>query len=316
MSLIQCRACEATIDVSSPRVQVPEMMFGSRDPFLYTVCRACECLQICTPPTDLSLYYPPSYYSFDAPGHGNVLRRTFRNARNRYALTGSGYMGRILGSVLPFPYPDVRTALGMVGKHGATRILDVGCGAGWLLRDLRSAGFEHTLGIDPFLDRDTTSEGGVRVLRRSIQELDGSFDLIMFHHVLEHVPDQIATINSVGQHLEPGGVCLIRIPLASSYAWERYQEHWVQIDAPRHFVLHTARSIEALAARAGLRLVLVRYDSTAFQFTGSELYKRGIPLVEMDGQFTRRELRRYGRLAQRLNAEGRGDQAAFIFRKE
>lgn len=75
-----------------------------------------------------------------------------------------------------------------------------------------------------------------------------------------------------------------------------------------------------LAEAVGLEAENVEYDSGAFQFWGSELYVRDIPLKGVHpgnlGRFFRRdELKEFRVWAARLNGEGRGDQAAFVLRK-
>src|SRR6185437_9012453 len=102
---------------------------------------------------------------------------------------------------------------------------------------------------------------------------------IMFHHSFEHIEDQIGTLAEVKSKLSPNGLCLIRIPVAQ-WAWRHYGVNWVQLDAPRHFVIHTHESMIMAAEQAGLNIVNVEYDSTAFQFWGSELYRKDIPLTE------------------------------------
>jgi hypothetical protein len=58
----------------------------------------------------------------------------------------------------------------------------------------------------------------------------------------------------------------------------------------------------------------VVFDSTSFQFVGSELYSRGLPLTESvraRSLFTSEQIRNWKRKARELNLSGRGDQAAF-----
>jgi hypothetical protein len=109
------------------------------------------------------------------------------------------------------------------------------------------------------------------------------------------------------------------VRVANSVAWERFGTDWVQLDAPRHYYLHSIKSLVLLANRAGLDLASIEYDSTGFQFVGSELYRRQIPLRESDGApsrlFTGKQLRQFEADARRLNRLGRGDQAVFCFRK-
>ena len=107
---------------------------------------------------------------------------------------------------------------------------------------------------------------------------------------------------------------MIRVPIASSYAWEFYREHWYQIDAPRHFYLHSLSSMGLLAEQSGLAVHEVVYDSTVDQFRTSEMYRRGVRSLK-DAGFSKAQVRAWNRSAARLNREGRGDQAVFYLRK-
>jgi hypothetical protein len=53
---------------------------------------------------------------------------------------------------------------------------------------------------------------------------------------------------------------------------------WVQLDAPRHFFLHSANSLGLLAGKVGMAVTETVYDSDELQFVGSEQYLKGIPL--------------------------------------
>jgi hypothetical protein len=142
----------------------------------------------------------------------------------------------------------------------------------------------------------------------------------MFHHSLEHMPGHQAVLQAARDRLAGGGVVLVRMPLVSSDAFERYREHWVQIDAPRHLLLHTERGFRDLARSAGLDVADIVYDSEAFQFWGSELYRRGLALDawrERPGElFGDAELAAFQAEAEAVNARGRGDQAAFFLQRE
>src|SRR5256885_2327700 len=83
-------------------------------------------------------------------------------------------------------------------------------------------------------------------------ELDGSWNMVMFNHSFEHLPEPVQVLRRVARLLSPDGVCVIRIPVAGSYAWRRYREDWVQLDAPRHLFLHTTASLGKAAAAARL----------------------------------------------------------------
>jgi SAM-dependent methyltransferase len=216
-------------------------------------------------------------------------------------------------------FPNAKlTALSKVNLTKKSRIMDVGCGSGSLLYALKEVGFTNLMGIDPYLKDNICYENGLNILKQTIHDLQDEYDLIMYHHSFEHIADPYHELESVSRRLAPGGVCMIRIPTVSSFAWERYREHWYQIDAPRHYFLHSVESMALLAGRAGFHLQKPVYDSTVDQFRGSELYARGIPFMsgEVKHLFTNAQIRAWKREAGKLNRAGRGDQAVFYLVKD
>ena len=202
------------------------------------------------------------------------------------------------------------------------RILDIGSGVGRLLMHLKALGYENLLGVDPFVDKDTRISNGPTILKRSIEETTGQFDLIVMNHSLEHMARPRIVFDNLRRILAPSGVAVIRTPVATSQAWREFGVDWVQLDAPRHLVVHSAKSIEVLAAGNGLSLDRVVYDSTAFQFWGSEQYRRGISLSDRrsyqlsarKSMFTQQDIDDFSRRALELNRRGEGDQACFYLR--
>ncbi|MEE7479145.1 class I SAM-dependent methyltransferase [Methylobacterium hispanicum] len=313
--VFRCRVCDGPAET---RHAAREMMFGRRDPFTYRECSACGCLQIETVPENLADYYGEDYYSFgdlDAEFADPALRGAY-GERVRALLTLPE------AEALAVSHADMRRPLLSLRRLDLARrprILDVGCGSGRLLYQLRLAGWDAVEGVDPFLPQDVVYANGLEVRRAEIGAAAGPYDVIMLHHVFEHLPDPLATLRAVRGRLAPGGLCLLRLPLADSEACETYGVDWVQLDAPRHLFLHTKASLERLAERSGFRIAEVAYDSYDLQFWGSEQYRRDIPLFDPGsyrwGQgaplFTPEEIDRWRARSVALNAEGRGDQAAF-----
>jgi hypothetical protein len=161
------------------------------------------------------------------------------------------------------------------------------------------------------------------VLKRTLDGMSGTYRFIILNHSMEHMDDQHASMGHIRRLLDDEGIALVRIPIAGGHAWRTYGADWVQLDAPRHLFLHTAKSMDILARGAGLAVDEVDYDGTAFQFWGSEQYRRDIPLRDERSYqvnpkrsvFTPEQIKQYGRLAAELNAKGDADQASFYLKK-
>lgn len=322
MNNMTCKICGNSTENKVYKVR--EMMFGLRAKFIYFQCSKCECLQIAEFPDDMSKYYPSDYYSFHSPEQQepkNLMKKFLRNCRNKYAILNKSLLGKIVYSYMPDEFLNL---IAQSGINEDSAILDVGCGSGILLNRLKKVGFNNLLGIDPFIRENIRYDNGLTIEKKSIHEVNGVWDLIMFHHSYEHVPDALETLESVSKLLKKNGVCLIRIPTVSSYAWEHYKENWVQLDAPRHFFLHSVKSIKYLAEKVDLILENVIYDSNDFQFWGSEQYVKDIPLNDPNSQrvdpaksmFSNEQIVKYKELANELNLKNLGDAAAFFLRKD
>ena len=312
-------ACRICANAEGNRTfEAREMMYGTRETFAYFRCAGCGCLQIAEIPADLARFYPPDYTSFKpSPGRrfAGALRGAMRRARYRYAVLGRGLAGRLLHALAP---KKSLAHLRHVALTLDSRVLDVGCGTGELLLILREIGMRNLLGVDAFLEREIEYPNGLRVLRGTIDDAAGVWDCVMFNYSLEHMSDQVGALRAAAERLAPGGTCLARIPLVSSEAWERYGVDWVNLDAPRHLYLHSAKSFALVVERAGLRVERALYDSDDFQFRGSELYRRDIPLNSPAGRkaFSRRQIRAWRLEAESLNHESRGDLATFYLKKK
>lgn len=308
-----CRICGGAGPFRSYRVR--EMMFGLGESFDYALCPDCGCLQIAAIPDDMSRYYGAGYYSFGPRPAQHGVGAALVRARNRALAGRADPVGWLVGRFRPY---RALASLRPLRLAPDARIVDVGCGGGELLLALQSAGFSALLGVDPFIAHDLNLGGGLVVRRAELPAVSGPFDLVMFHHSLEHIDDPHTVLRAAHDALVPRGRCLVRIPTVSSFAWRHYGVDWCALDAPRHLVLHSTQSIRLLAERCGFTVHDIVCDSDAFQFWGSEQYRRGIALmrpgcndiVPAPGVFIPAELRAFGRHAVRLNRANDGDQIA------
>lgn len=297
-----------------------EMMFGTNEVFEYMECGYCGSLQITSIPNDLERHYPnDGYYSYKPPQEKHLPSwiAVLRSRRTLGFLGLGGLPERLLSALSKEPEHFRWFRKGRVTLE--SRIVDIGCGAGRLLLKLRREGFVNLLGVDPFISDDINYGSGLRVLKRSIEDLEGMFDFLMLHHSFEHMSDPVAVLDTLRKRISFTGTVLIRIPVADCYARRKYGIHWMAWDAPRHLFLHTVRGMHVLARRTGFRVKHVEYDSSLAQFASSELYLRGVPFKNQSrfhpgksaDAFSKAEWTDFGRRAAILNRNRDGDTACF-----
>ncbi len=211
----ECRLCGSA--GPHPKIPIREMMFGSRESFEYYSCTACDTLQIVNilEGDELAQHYPPNYYSYNAQPR---FFRWLTTQKDRFELhTGGRVVGTLMDALVPegivrVVIGDLVKMLNQLALDRDARIIDVGCGGGALLDRLATIGFSNLSGADPFIEADGKTPQGVPLMKRYLGEVTGEFDLIMFNHSLEHMPDPVATLRAAHDKLAPGGMCLVRLP--------------------------------------------------------------------------------------------------------
>jgi SAM-dependent methyltransferase len=155
-----------------------------------------------------------------------------------------------------------RTAMRFAGWAGDTvdrRVLDIGCGDGRFMRQMELLGWRaEGLEVDPVaagLARDRTGavvhEGPIDSAGLPAQ----SFGLVSLVHVLEHVPDPRATLESVRDLLVDGGWVGIALPNVASAEASLFRSCWYPLDLPRHYWGFTPHSLTRLAEDCGFDVV-------------------------------------------------------------
>jgi SAM-dependent methyltransferase len=315
----RCVACETPLPVDSSFV-THEMMFGLKDPFEYSTCGSCGSLTLVDPPTDWSRYYPDNaYYSI---GESSVLyspswRRRLKTdmflKAPAWLVTAGGRIwksGRLASPAWYWWFHSMNV-------RRTSRLLDVGSGTGALLHRLAADGFVSLTGVDPFIVRSVEYSDGVRVVKGEVEHLTGEFDVIMFHHSLEHTDRPEHHLRAAHALLARNGLVVVRLPVADSWACRYYGPDWVQLDPPRHQIIMTDDAIFGLADKSGYKVQRSYRDSESGQIWGSELYKKEIRLQDADpsDHFSPAALRTFARRAKDLNASNEGDQSVYLLRK-
>jgi SAM-dependent methyltransferase len=123
------------------------------------------------------------------------------------------------------------------------RVLDFGCGDGKFLDRLQNRGWE-TYGIEPAM-----SVAFTRHRRLEVPPPDPTFDFIIVHHVLEHVPEPLDLLRQLGAATRPGGVLFISLPRLDTVAEHGHLKYC--LDGRKHLVSFSETCLSGLLARSG-----------------------------------------------------------------
>lgn len=159
-------------------------------------------------------------------------------------------------------------ALSRLGQHrsgaGPGRMLDVGCGLGYLLVLFESLGWRCRgveLGEAPA--RFASQVLGLEVTPGDLlgTELpEGGFDLITFSGVLEHLHEPQRTLEHAARLLAPEGLVMVYVQNWDSLARPLFGRYWYPLDAPRHLTQYTPQTLERALAQAGLELLSLDFQ--------------------------------------------------------
>ena len=224
--------------------------------FCFKLCVKCNALVLDPRPMieDLKIIYPSNYHSYTLTKESKKLFDiTF--FRKKAALA--------------------RFKIGLNYKQhsGKFKILDIGCGNGWMLDVLKEAYGDEVQTFGTEINEEVVKDGNTKghCIRYGLDPFalfeDEQFDVINITHVIEHLEKPFELIKNCFKLLEPGGILIIETPnfqsLDRKITGLFNRGSWGGFHYPRHWYLFCEETVKKLALKiSGLEIVKITYFPT------------------------------------------------------
>jgi 2-polyprenyl-3-methyl-5-hydroxy-6-metoxy-1,4-benzoquinol methylase len=168
------------------------------------------------------------------------------------------------------------------------KVLDFGCGSGWVLDNLKQGGWEcYGLDFDAKAVEFCKSKG----LKVNLGDIpsqnypDNYFDAITINHVIEHVHEVDELLQHCFQKLKKGGRLVITTPNTQNWQHHLYGKYWFQLDPPRHLHIFNTKNIATVVKRNNFTILQlfssVRMDAWSTTVSRA-IIKRGRFVIGVD----------------------------------
>ena len=140
------------------------------------------------------------------------------------------------------------------------KILDIGCGPGWLLSAI-DPGWDR-YGIEPSPAAAAIAAKHAAVDAGYFEEVNlenKTFDVVVMYHVIEHMEKPADAMRLVRHILNPGGHLILGTPDFDSGAARRYGTNYRLLNDPTHISLFSNDSMHRLLRDSGFLIKRVAY---------------------------------------------------------
>jgi len=197
---------------------------------------------------ELAALYPSDYYAY---------QDSFR--RPRWKQVVRGLLGYNTGPKDPY-------------FESPGTVLDLGCGSGWFLQEMRTQGWT-AYGVE--ISKAASSLGqsqGLQIFCGTVQQAQyrsESFDYVRANHSFEHMTRPNEILDEIYRILKPQGRLLISVPNIDGLNARAFKRYWWHLCAPVHPFSYSVKTLSQLLARHHFSIERISYDSDCAGILGS-----------------------------------------------
>ncbi|MFV0371500.1 MAG: class I SAM-dependent methyltransferase [Azonexus sp.] len=155
---------------------------------------------------------------------------------------------------------DMQAELSFINALPAGRMLDVGCGLGFLLSGVATGWERHGVEVSAFAAGHAVHHG--RIFQGKLEDAAypaEHFDLVVLYHVIEHVDDPLALLKEIRRILKPGGWLILGTPDFDSGAARRFGANYRLLHDITHVSLFNNESMHRFLRDQGFCIERVEY---------------------------------------------------------
>jgi 2-polyprenyl-3-methyl-5-hydroxy-6-metoxy-1,4-benzoquinol methylase len=263
-----------------------DYVFGAAGEWSVRGCQATQCGTLWLDPRPRSSelikayrdYYTHSEDTLKRAKRSSRLKAAYHGLRDTFLESEYGYRSetsiprwlRFLGFFHPGGFDWLRLdAMTLPAPGERNRLLEIGCGTGYLLERMRTLGWSvEGIDFDPKCVQAVT-ERGILCRCGDVREHNyaaATFDAIYMGNVIEHVDRPLELLAFCRQLLAPNGKLILVTPNASSLAHRWFQRDWRGLEPPRHLQLFTPNSLRNALESSGFAIDSARTTNRGFWY--------------------------------------------------
>ena len=181
---------------------------------------------------------------------------------------------------------DIDYVLEYLGRLRPGKILDVGCGLGWLLSATGGEWDKHGLEVSKIAADFAGQYGKIfhGTLSKSPCEAD-FFDVIFMHHVIEHLEKPEEDIKEVKRILKPGGILILGTPDFDSGCARLFGKNYRLLYDGTHISLFSNESMHRFLRDNRFQIFRAEYPFFKTRFFTEENLKKLFDISQISPPF-------------------------------